>query len=209
MEDDCGSWELQASRGNRRPRRHRDLGRDVSPQTWQSSVQQKLHLAAQNSVQALKRVPSVRDLKAPIQTATEIGKRQAVKIRHSSDVARLRLVAYLGYLQAVQKQRHARTQQQLRPSSDSEPAQLVQGLGSKQDSQHFTAGVLLFGSLLYLAGAAPWLLPMYFLAFAGVRALLCVQDTAQQGAELLVLSSTEHVLTHDAACSHSPTPQGD
>ena len=165
MEDDYGSWELQARRGtgSRRPRRHRTLDRDVSPQTWQSSVQQKLHSA---SVQALKRVPSVRDLKAPIEKATEASKRQ---IKRSSDLARLRLFAYLSYLQALQQQRHHRPRQQPKAASDSEPAaQLVLGLGSKQDSRQFTAGVLLFGSLLYLAGAAPWLLPMYFLVFAAV-----------------------------------------
>ena len=175
MESDPDSWELRAAQtreftGRRRPRRHRsERERDVSPQTWQSSVQQKLHSAAHSSVQALKRVPSVQALKNPIQNATkhatEIGKRQ---IKRSSDLARLRLVAYLSYLQTLQHHRRLRAQHQPQLSKDSEPAHLVQGLGSKQDSQQFTLGILLFGSLTYLAGAAPWLLPTYFLVFAAI-----------------------------------------
>ena len=40
--------------------------------------------------------------------------------------------------------------------------------GSKQDSQRFAVGILVFGALAFVCGSAPWLLPALYLAFASV-----------------------------------------
>lgn len=40
--------------------------------------------------------------------------------------------------------------------------------GSKQDSQSFALGILIFGALAFVCGSAPWLLPALYLAFAAV-----------------------------------------
>ena len=40
--------------------------------------------------------------------------------------------------------------------------------GSKQDSQSFAVGILVFGALAFVCGSAPWLLPALYLAFASV-----------------------------------------
>ena len=40
--------------------------------------------------------------------------------------------------------------------------------GSKQDSQSFAIGILVFGALAFVCGSAPWLLPALYLAFAAV-----------------------------------------
>lgn len=45
---------------------------------------------------------------------------------------------------------------------------LAQRLNSRQDSSNFCTGVLLFGTLLYLLGAAPWALPYLYLVFFAV-----------------------------------------
>ncbi len=42
---------------------------------------------------------------------------------------------------------------------------LAQRLNSRQDSYYFFSGVLLFGALLFILGAAPWALPYVFLLF--------------------------------------------
>ena len=40
--------------------------------------------------------------------------------------------------------------------------------GSKQDSQSFAVGILVFGALTFVCGRAPWLLPALYLAFVSV-----------------------------------------
>lgn len=40
--------------------------------------------------------------------------------------------------------------------------------GSKQDSQNFALGILIFGALAFVCGSAPWMLPALYLAFAAV-----------------------------------------
>lgn len=47
--------------------------------------------------------------------------------------------------------------------------QVVSQLGSAgKDTQHYTAGSLLFGGLLFAAGAATWSLPWLFVLFASI-----------------------------------------
>lgn len=56
-----------------------------------------------------------------------------------------------------------------RPASAAAAQQgLVRGAGSQRESRGFACGALLYGALLWLAGAAPWALPAAYLLFAAV-----------------------------------------
>ena len=47
-------------------------------------------------------------------------------------------------------------------------SKLLKDVGSKEESNLYAAGALVFGFGLFLAGAAPWLLPACFLLFAAL-----------------------------------------
>lgn len=48
--------------------------------------------------------------------------------------------------------------------------QVSKTVGTAQDASQFAAGALCYGSLLFVAGAAPWSLPMVFVLFV----LICI-----------------------------------
>jgi hypothetical protein len=73
--------------------------------------------------------------------------------------------------------------------------QVVSQLGSAgKDTQHYTAGSLLFGGLLFAAGAATWSLPWLFVLFA----VICLPWRAysfckQKWVSAVMLSTATHV----------------
>ena len=72
---------------------------------------------------------------------------------------------------AVQRARRQRNPQNSRGSGQqtlsTDLNRLLKDVGSKKESNLYAAGALVFGAGLFIAGAAPWLLPACFPALLG------------------------------------------
>jgi hypothetical protein len=67
---------------------------------------------------------------------------------------------------AAARQQAKPTPVEARPPPDAaEVSKILKEVGSKRQSKFYAGGTLLFGALLFIAGAQPWLLPWVFVAF--------------------------------------------
>ena len=114
------------------------------PDSWKSAVKEVLG--------------DIRASSPTLQTFREHGSR----LRESYDALR----------RAVQRARRQRTPQNSRGSGQqtlsTDLNRLLKDVGSRKESNLYAAGTLVFGAGLFIAGAAPWLLPACFLLFSAI-----------------------------------------
>lgn len=85
-----------------------------------------------------------------------------------SVAARAKLLKYLKFAAAQQAAVAARESAKANLSSTNEATdvnRILKEVGSKQEAKFHAGGTLLFGGLLFVAGAQPWLLPSIFILF--------------------------------------------
>ena len=143
--------DLKMSAHSEKARRRRRPGgpplADVDgqdPDSWKSAVQGVLG--------------EIRASSPTLQTFREHG----LRLRESYDALR----------RAVQRARRQRVPQNSRGSGQqtlsTDLNRLLKDVGSKKESNLYAAGALVFGAGLFIAGAAPWLLPACFLLFSAI-----------------------------------------
>ena len=132
----------------RRRRRHAPSSlADVDgqdPDSWKSAVQEVLG--------------DIRASSPTLQTFRD----HALRLRESYDALR----------RAVQRARRQRTPQSARGNGQqtlsTDLNRLLKDVGSRKESNLYAAGTLVYGAGLFIAGAAPWLLPACFLLFSAI-----------------------------------------
>ncbi|CAL5222529.1 g4904 [Coccomyxa viridis] len=114
------------------------------PDSWKSAVKEVLG--------------DIRASSPTLQTFREHG----LRLRESYDALR----------RAVQRARRQRAPQNSRGSGQqtlsTDLNRLLKDVGSRKESNLYAAGTLVFGAGLFIAGAAPWLLPACFLLFSAI-----------------------------------------
>ena len=145
MEDLSMSAHSDKARRRRRPASSplSDVdGQD--PDSWKSAVKEVLG--------------DIRASSPTLQTFREHG----LRLRESYDALR----------RAVQRARRQRAPQNSRGSGQqtlsTDLNRLLKDVGSRKESNLYAAGTLVFGAGLFIAGAAPWLLPACFLLFSAI-----------------------------------------
>jgi hypothetical protein len=86
--------------------------------------------------------------------------------QQSSTDAKLKVLKYLKFAAAQQAATAARESAKASaPLEAPDVSKILKEVGSKQEAKFHAGGTLLFGGLLFLAGAQPWILPSIFLLF--------------------------------------------
>ncbi|EIE25281.1 hypothetical protein COCSUDRAFT_40577 [Coccomyxa subellipsoidea C-169] len=129
----------------RRRRRHRPSPH--SSETWKSTVQ-KVGLEVLGDIRASS--PTLRAFRE-----------NGIRLRESYDALRRSL-------QRAHKQNAPQRLQHGQPAISTDVNRLLKDIGSRKESNLYAAGALVFGFGLFVAGAAPFLLPACYLIFAAV-----------------------------------------
>lgn len=145
MEDLKMSAHSEKARRRRRPASSQLSDVDgQDPDSWKSAVKEVLG--------------DIRASSPTLQTFREHG----LRLRESYDALR----------RAVQRARRQRTPHNSRGSGQqtlsTDLNRLLKDVGSRKESNLYAAGTLVFGAGLFIAGAAPWLLPACFLIFSAI-----------------------------------------
>lgn len=159
----------------RRAKKHSDLNTDVAhADTWHKQYQ--VYQDWRDKSATLQRIRNNAFRFQQTCDAVKRGLQQAQsQIADQVDSSRDAVVIALKQqLRAARSKlrRALQQQQQQRASEDCLGADLAACSkcvrGSKQDSQSFALGILVFGALAFVCGSAPWMLPGLYLAFASV-----------------------------------------
>ena len=145
MSTQHGGRMSTSSDKQRRRRRHRPSPH--SSETWKTTVQ-KVGLEVLGDIRASS--PTLRAFRE-----------NGLRLRESYDALRRTL-------QRAHKQNAPQRLQHGQPAISTDVNRLLKDIGSRKESNLYAAGALVFGFGLFIAGAAPFLLPACYLIFAAV-----------------------------------------